>query len=97
MPGGIVKINILSKVESFFNEILNSVVLPSKEEVQAASKKFFSYTTPLKLTNSKSEKIAKKKTQSQMDSQGISKFSGSSYNGKGRVDNSKIRSNKKRR
>lgn len=40
--------------------------------------------------------IGARKENSLRDSKGVGGFKGSSYNGKGNVDNSKVRSNKKR-
>ena len=45
----------------------------------------------------KSSALIKPKETSLEESQGVPKFSGSSYNGQGNVDHGKITSNKKRR
>lgn len=45
----------------------------------------------------KSQALIKPKETSLAESQGVPKFSGSSYNGQGNVDHGKIISNKKRR
>lgn len=46
---------------------------------------------------SESEKSLSSKEESLKDHAGITGFKGSAYNGKGNVDKSKVRSNKKRR
>ncbi|MDD4975949.1 MAG: hypothetical protein PHY93_16450 [Bacteriovorax sp.] len=46
---------------------------------------------------SEAETLIKPKETSLAESQGVPKFSGSSYNGQGNVDHGKITSNRKRR
>jgi hypothetical protein len=50
-----------------------------------------------KKNKKKADELIKSKESSLAESQGIPKYSGSSYNGQGNVDHGKITSNKKRR
>ena len=92
------KISILSKVENFVNQMLAKVHPPFRLEVVRNPKTtIIPVTTPIEHADGKDERNVEQKSESKIASQGRPAFSGSGYNAKGRVDNGKIRSNRKRR
>lgn len=92
------KISILSKVENFVNQMLAKVHPPFRLEVLRNPKStIIPVTTPIEHVDGKDEKNVEKKSESKLASKGATAFSGSGYNAKGRVDQGKIRSNRKRR
>jgi hypothetical protein len=103
--------NFITKFENVIKDIRSLIAAqmpdqkqPAKKETppkmhdpRPARKNSPQKTISKSKVGSKLERMEKTKEKSMTDSQGETKFQGSSYNGKGRVDQGKIRSNKKRR
>lgn len=85
------KFKILNKMKSFFNNFKEHSNTAARENLQ---KNFLKKENSLK---NESNDFMKKKNQSMSDSQGVSDFSGSGYNGPGNVDREKVNSNMSQR
>jgi len=93
------KNNLLIRIGIFFDDFV-SRISPNKNKINNRTRKKVSLAKGISVLSKRkinSKKDVKKREQSQVDSQGVSRFSGSSYNGQGNVDNAKIRYNRKRR
>ncbi|MGZ3787645.1 MAG: hypothetical protein ACXVLQ_03940 [Bacteriovorax sp.] len=95
------KNSILAKFGNVFNDLRNFLTFSERPAQQQPVPKIqepkpSKKNAPQRMANDR-KKRANTKDKSMVDSQGITKFSGSGYNGKGNVSNSKIRSNRKRR
>lgn len=91
--------NLLTRFGNVFNDLRSFLwfkIQPTKIETPKRAPKNAPIQTIPRKRNGKSS-IVKSKNKSMTDSQGVSNFSGSAYNGKGSPDHGKIRSNRKRR
>ena len=94
------KLNIIEKIKKFIKELddfrkLRASSVRNNDDIQARLQKNF--LKPEQPENNDQSDFIKSKNQSMKDSQGVSDFSGSSYNGPGNVDREKRNSNMSQR
>ncbi len=87
------KNNLLIKIGIFFDDFVSKIISSKTKKRNNKIGRKASLTKGIPVLS----KLKKNSEKSQIDSQGVSRFAGSSYNGHGNVDNAKIRYNRKRR